>query len=600
VKKFIENNTDIKIAYNYHTFGNFFLIPYSYVRDPTNKLLEENSNNFYEIYKDFFKEENFPQFYRFGNAIDLLSYSSEGDASDWMLAEKGILSFSPELGNADFKSEKFYPDISTALQILRENFSSALFGIQKSSYSLKFNFIRTFNYKNNYNYEKTNFQNIDLDYLNNYKTVISLSENKNNKSVINQNNIQNNGIVNNLNFNYYYPNNYNNENLLYWAFCSDISTNINITSLLQNEYDMIYNENYVYDICYSYYYNLFYSISTIIQNEGLQGFFNEAKLKITMLSKGIKRIIGNFIKYNYSNSTITHFHDIIDSVINTKSNTTKITLDKISNFTQFEYTYTFYNYSLEENSTVLIDLKFFSENHVTEKNINEEIYIDLDIEFDYSLENKIFRKFKLVDVKQSDFSYFIQDKNLFANKIFDNNSNENFIVVKYNNEIIYRGKNILTMIGIIIPISLCLVISLVILLVIKKASFGKNKNPDKEKFNYNQDDKLSKIDLNLKESNQENNEYNIDDCYDNNEENMNKYKNMTIKKSIIDEIPTIKNDNNISDSHINYGNLLSNLNPFRNNKNKNNSLNKDNQSVKLEVYSIDDDNINFQKSRNHI
>jgi len=41
---------------------------------------------------------------QYGNAIETVKYSTDGEASDWMLGERGILAFSPELGNSQSNS----------------------------------------------------------------------------------------------------------------------------------------------------------------------------------------------------------------------------------------------------------------------------------------------------------------------------------------------------------------------------------------------------------------------------------------------------------------------------------------------------------------
>ena len=218
-------------------------MPYSYVKDPYNKILEENSNYFFEIYKNIEEEGIFPLYNKFGNTMSTLSYSSDGEASDWMLAEIGILSFSPELGTGDAKSESFYPDISTALEICRDNISAAIFGIQKSSYSFVFNGIRSFNNINNYN-----------------KIAKSLE-------------------------------NFNNEKLYFWANCEDNYKNTNLTLLNENEYNLIYLNDHFNKVCDEGH-KAYYSISTTIRNEGLDSFFNKGILKINLTSKGINRVLG--------------------------------------------------------------------------------------------------------------------------------------------------------------------------------------------------------------------------------------------------------------------------------------------------------------------
>jgi len=35
----------------------------------------------------------------YGNAIEMVGYSTDGEASDWMFGEREIIAFSPELGS---------------------------------------------------------------------------------------------------------------------------------------------------------------------------------------------------------------------------------------------------------------------------------------------------------------------------------------------------------------------------------------------------------------------------------------------------------------------------------------------------------------------
>jgi hypothetical protein len=52
-------------------------------------------------------------FFRFGNAQQTISYTANGEASDWFLHEKGILSFSPELGKEKYQNDfdkNFFPN----------------------------------------------------------------------------------------------------------------------------------------------------------------------------------------------------------------------------------------------------------------------------------------------------------------------------------------------------------------------------------------------------------------------------------------------------------------------------------------------------------
>jgi hypothetical protein len=100
LKNFIDTHPNIKIAFNYHTWGNLYITPFNYLdKASSDNLLKNNYSIFYSMYKEFEKEANLPKEYSFGNAINTIHYKTVGDATDWFLMDKKILSFSPELGN---------------------------------------------------------------------------------------------------------------------------------------------------------------------------------------------------------------------------------------------------------------------------------------------------------------------------------------------------------------------------------------------------------------------------------------------------------------------------------------------------------------------
>jgi len=72
--------------------------------------------------------------------LNINSILANGDASDWMLGEKKIIAFSPVLGidNINNYGQVEYPDITNeGMQILKENYNSALYSIQKAGYYLE-------------------------------------------------------------------------------------------------------------------------------------------------------------------------------------------------------------------------------------------------------------------------------------------------------------------------------------------------------------------------------------------------------------------------------------------------------------------------------
>lgn len=43
-----------------------------------------------------------------GNGAVTVNYTANGEASDWMLGERGVIAMSPELGTAKFQSNNFF------------------------------------------------------------------------------------------------------------------------------------------------------------------------------------------------------------------------------------------------------------------------------------------------------------------------------------------------------------------------------------------------------------------------------------------------------------------------------------------------------------
>ena len=158
IKKFIESHPNIKIVYNYHSWGNLIITAFnSLSHNESTNLLKNKFPLHYEMYQDFKKEGEFPQNFLFGNADNTIKYKANGDATDWFLGKKNILSFSPELGNGKKNSDVFYPNKDITFDILEKNLYGGLYAIQKSMYFLKSELISAEYYlcsntfKNNYN-----------------------------------------------------------------------------------------------------------------------------------------------------------------------------------------------------------------------------------------------------------------------------------------------------------------------------------------------------------------------------------------------------------------------------------------------------------------
>ena len=138
IKNFINYHPDIRIAINYYSFGNIIITPFNYLK--TNKSIEQLEKKFpihYKMYQDFKEEANYPKNFLIEKADKTIYYITNGEATDWLLGKKNILSFSLELGNGDKNSNKFFPNRKTCFDILEKNLYSALYAIQKSMFFIK-------------------------------------------------------------------------------------------------------------------------------------------------------------------------------------------------------------------------------------------------------------------------------------------------------------------------------------------------------------------------------------------------------------------------------------------------------------------------------
>ena len=138
IKNFVDSHPNIKIVYNYHTWGNLIITPFNCLRQKDSEnLMKTKYPLHYNIYEDFKKEAEFPINFLFGNADKTIKYITNGDATDWFLGKKNILSFSPELGNGNTNSDYFYPNRQISFDVLEKNLVSGLYAIQKTMFYIK-------------------------------------------------------------------------------------------------------------------------------------------------------------------------------------------------------------------------------------------------------------------------------------------------------------------------------------------------------------------------------------------------------------------------------------------------------------------------------
>ncbi|KAL4450882.1 hypothetical protein ABPG74_011724 [Tetrahymena malaccensis] len=150
MKKFVEDRPNIKIAFNFHSYGNMWIRPINYLADTENTELQKMIRE-YHIYQEFDEEANFSidakqlfdkkvffqfHFYRKGNAIKVLGgkYVANGEATDWMLLKKKIIAMSPEIGD---ESTTFFPPQNVILKNLQDNYPPVNYMMQKIIFNPK-------------------------------------------------------------------------------------------------------------------------------------------------------------------------------------------------------------------------------------------------------------------------------------------------------------------------------------------------------------------------------------------------------------------------------------------------------------------------------
>lgn len=110
IRDFVNKWTNIKIAINFHAFGNLFIIPFNYDTVEGNQNLAANFTKAKQFYDHAHQNAGFPNGNKMGNGVTTVKYPANGEASDYFLAEKGVYSTSPELGTNNKFSDKFFVD----------------------------------------------------------------------------------------------------------------------------------------------------------------------------------------------------------------------------------------------------------------------------------------------------------------------------------------------------------------------------------------------------------------------------------------------------------------------------------------------------------
>jgi hypothetical protein len=118
MKAFLEKWTNIKIALNFHAYGNLFIYPFNF-DNSENSLLIKNYSNASRFYNSIVKNAKLPPGNLPGNGAQSIRYTANGEASDYMLAMHGIFAMSPELGTNTAAAQNFFiSDVNDLKSIL--------------------------------------------------------------------------------------------------------------------------------------------------------------------------------------------------------------------------------------------------------------------------------------------------------------------------------------------------------------------------------------------------------------------------------------------------------------------------------------------------
>ena len=123
VRDFVVSHSLLKIAINFHAWGNLFITPFNYSNDRDASELKNNFPGAAAFYDDIWENGGVPSNSIKGSGILTVLYTANGEASDWMLKEHGVYGMSPELGISDKRSEEFFIIDSNILkQVLQDNY----------------------------------------------------------------------------------------------------------------------------------------------------------------------------------------------------------------------------------------------------------------------------------------------------------------------------------------------------------------------------------------------------------------------------------------------------------------------------------------------
>lgn len=106
IQTLIDSFPNIKLALNFHAYGNNLNIPYNYGDNFDINNFKQQHPVIYEYLKTI--QEKAPAGSTIGSKFENSGRSINGEVSDWMFGEKGIYALSPELGTSDINTYTYF------------------------------------------------------------------------------------------------------------------------------------------------------------------------------------------------------------------------------------------------------------------------------------------------------------------------------------------------------------------------------------------------------------------------------------------------------------------------------------------------------------
>lgn len=124
----------LSLVLNFHTYGNLWVQPFNFSKHKHLEYfrLDRHIVRFYdEMKKEILRLSPHAQV---GNAIEMVNYVARGEASDWLMGEHGIVSYSPELGYSDKRFDNFFINRELINKALNENFQVVVAIMEKTTF----------------------------------------------------------------------------------------------------------------------------------------------------------------------------------------------------------------------------------------------------------------------------------------------------------------------------------------------------------------------------------------------------------------------------------------------------------------------------------